>query len=195
MLASQETSSSAISYNSKFSRHLLSIYICKVLGNLQLNLLSKSKVYEDQALSAIFLHENYNYILKALEKSELIQLVAVTQNTAKRSYQEHIEQQIQTYQCSWLKSFSDGLEELCKIQKTWAVLDTEQRDKIHQTQKNIVKETYRAFLHRFGRVPVTKNPEKYIKYCIKQIKKLFHNKKDWSDGEIMIAPNLRDLEY
>ncbi|EPY78432.1 hypothetical protein CB1_001067001 [Camelus ferus] len=103
MLASQETSSSAISYNSKFSRHLLSIYICKVLGNLQLNLLSKSKVYEDQALSAIFLHENYNYILKALEKSELIQLVAVTQNTAKRSYQEHIEQQIQTYQCSCLK--------------------------------------------------------------------------------------------
>lgn len=41
----------------------------KVLGNLQLNLLSKSKVYEDSALSAIFLHNNYNYILKSLEKS------------------------------------------------------------------------------------------------------------------------------
>jgi len=41
----------------------------KVLGNLQLNLLSKSKVYEDLALSAIFLHNNYNYILKSLEKS------------------------------------------------------------------------------------------------------------------------------
>jgi hypothetical protein len=40
----------------------------KVLGNLQLNLLSKSKVYEDLALSAIFLHNNYNYILKSLEK-------------------------------------------------------------------------------------------------------------------------------
>lgn len=40
----------------------------KVLGNLQLNLLSKSKVYEDPALSAVFLHNNYNYILKALEK-------------------------------------------------------------------------------------------------------------------------------
>uniref|UniRef100_A0A8C0PS64 Exocyst complex component 7 n=1 Tax=Canis lupus familiaris TaxID=9615 RepID=A0A8C0PS64_CANLF len=75
----------------------------KVLGNLQLNLLSKSKVYEDPALSAIFLHNNYNYILKALEKSELIQLVAVTQKTAERSYREHIEQQIQTYQRSWLK--------------------------------------------------------------------------------------------
>jgi hypothetical protein len=31
-------------------------------------------------------------------RSELIQLVAVTQKTAERSYREHIEQQIQTYQ-------------------------------------------------------------------------------------------------
>uniref|UniRef100_A0AAQ4RHG9 Exocyst complex component 7 n=1 Tax=Gasterosteus aculeatus aculeatus TaxID=481459 RepID=A0AAQ4RHG9_GASAC len=75
----------------------------KVLGNLQLNLLSKSKVYEDSALSAIFLHNNYNYILKSLEKSELIQLVTVTQKKAENSYRELIEQQIQTYQHSWVK--------------------------------------------------------------------------------------------
>uniref|UniRef100_A0A452UBH9 Exocyst complex component 7 n=1 Tax=Ursus maritimus TaxID=29073 RepID=A0A452UBH9_URSMA len=197
MLASQETSSSATSYSSEFSKRLLSTYICKVLGNLQLNLLSKSKVYEDPALSAIFLHNNYNYILKALEKSELIQLVAVTQKTAERSYREHIEQQIQTYQRSWLKvtdyiaeknlpvfqpgvkvggrpglgrgGFNDGLEELCKIQKAWAIPDMEQRDKIRQAQKNIVRETYGAFLHRYGSVPFTKNPEKYIKYRVEQV--------------------------
>ncbi|XP_070416086.1 exocyst complex component 7 isoform X7 [Equus przewalskii] len=197
----RETSSSATSYSSEFSKRLLSTYICKVLGNLQLNLLSKSKVYEDPALSAIFLHNNYNYILKALEKSELIQLVAVTQKTAERSYREHIEHQIQTYQRSWLKvtdyiaeknlpvfqpgvklrdkerqmikerfkGFNDGLEELCKIQKAWAIPDTEQRDKIRQAQKNIVKETYGAFLHRYGSVPFTKNPEKYIKYRVEQV--------------------------
>ncbi|XP_059128144.1 exocyst complex component 7 isoform X5 [Peromyscus eremicus] len=197
----RETSSSATSYSSEFSKRLLSTYICKVLGNLQLNLLSKSKVYEDPALSAIFLHNNYNYILKSLEKSELIQLVAVTQKTAERSYREHIEQQIQTYQRSWLKvtdyiaeknlpvfqpgvklrdkerqmikerfkGFNDGLEELCKIQKAWAIPDTEQRDKIRQAQKNIVKETYGAFLHRYGSVPFTKNPEKYIKYRVEQV--------------------------
>ncbi|XP_055264523.1 exocyst complex component 7 isoform X8 [Moschus berezovskii] len=201
MLASQETSSSATSYSSEFSKRLLSTYICKVLGNLQLNLLSKSKVYEDPALSAVFLHNNYNYTLKALEKSELIQLVAVTQKTAERSYREHIEQQIQTYQRSWLKvtdyiaeknlpvvqpgvklrdkerqmikerfkGFNDGLEELCKIQKAWAIPDTEQRDKIRQAQKSIVKETYGAFLNRYGSVPFTKNPEKYIKYRVEQV--------------------------
>nr|XP_018882617.2 exocyst complex component 7 isoform X5 [Gorilla gorilla gorilla] len=201
MLASQETSSSATNYSSEFSKRLLSTYICKVLGNLQLNLLSKSKVYEDPALSAIFLHNNYNYILKSLEKSELIQLVAVTQKTAERSYREHIEQQIQTYQRSWLKvtdyiaeknlpvfqpgvklrdkerqiikerfkGFNDGLEELCKIQKAWAIPDTEQRDRIRQAQKTIVKETYGAFLQKFGSVPFTKNPEKYIKYGVEQV--------------------------
>ncbi|XP_009948618.1 PREDICTED: exocyst complex component 7 isoform X5 [Leptosomus discolor] len=198
MLASQETSSSASSYSSEFSK---STYICKVLGNLQLNLLSKSKVYEDPALSAIFLHNNYNYILKSLEKSELIQLVAVTQKTAERSYRELIEQQIQTYQRSWLKvtdyilernlpvfqpgvklkdkerqmikerfkGFNDGLEELCKIQKAWAIPDMEQRDKIRRAQKTIVKETYGAFLNRYGNVPFTKNPEKYIKYQVDQV--------------------------
>ncbi|XP_015501385.1 exocyst complex component 7 isoform X27 [Parus major] len=201
MLASQETSSSASSYSLEFSRRLLSTYICKVLGNLQLNLLSKSKVYEDPALSAIFLHNNYNYILKSLEKSELIQLVAVTQKTAERSYRELIEQQIQTYQRSWLKvtdyilernlpvfqpgvklkdkerqmikerfkGFNDGLEELCKIQKAWAIPDMEQRDKICRAQKTIVKETYGAFLNRYGNVPFTKNPEKYIKYQVDQV--------------------------
>lgn len=190
MLASQETSSSATSYSSEFSKRLLSTYICKVLGNLQLNLLSKSKVYEDPALSAIFLHNNYNYILKSLEKSELIQLVAVTQKTAERSYREHIEQQIQTYQRSWLKvtdyiseknlpvfqpgvklrdkerqmikerfkGFNDGLEELCKIQKAWAIPDTEQRDKIRQAQKTSSRRPMGSFCTGMAACPSPRTP-------------------------------------
>ncbi|KAM9462742.1 exocyst complex component 7 isoform 4-T4 [Clarias gariepinus] len=196
MLASQETSSSASSYSSEFSRRLLSTYICKVLGNLQLNLLSKSKVYEDQALSAIFLHNNYNYILKSLEKSELIQLVAVTQKKAESSYRELIQQQILTYQRSWMKvtdhltdrnlpavqpgtklkdkerqvikdkfkGFNDGLEELCKIQKVWAIPDKEQRDAIRHAQKKLISDAYRTFLQRCANMQFTKNPEKYHKY-------------------------------
>uniref|UniRef100_A0A4X2KYF6 Exocyst complex component 7 n=1 Tax=Vombatus ursinus TaxID=29139 RepID=A0A4X2KYF6_VOMUR len=184
----------------------------KVLGNLQLNLLSKSKVYEDPALRAIFLHNNYNYILKSLEKSELIHLVAVTQKTAERLYRDHIEQQIQTYQRSWLKvtdyiseknlpvfqpgvklrdkerqmikerfkGFNDGLEELCKIQKAWAIPDTEQRDKIRQAQKHIVKENYGAFLHRYASIPFTKNPEKYIKYRVEQVEDMIERLFDTS---------------
>ncbi|XP_031699878.1 exocyst complex component 7 isoform X7 [Anarrhichthys ocellatus] len=208
----RETSSSASSYTSEFNKRLLSAYICKVLGNLQLNLLSKSKVYEDSALSAIFLHNNYNYILKSLEKSELIQLVTVTQKKAENSYRELIEQQIQMYQNSWVrvtehltnrnvpvfqpgtklkdkerqvikdkfKGFNDGLEELCKIQKGWAIPDKEQRDFIRQAQKRVVSEAYRAFLHRYANISFTKNPEKYHKYRPEEVEEMIEKLFDTS---------------
>ncbi|XP_051522873.1 exocyst complex component 7 isoform X11 [Myxocyprinus asiaticus] len=201
MLASQESSSSASSYSSEFSRKLLSTYIYKVLGNLQLNLSNKAKVYEDPALRAIFLHNNYNYILKSLEKSELIQLVAVTHKKVESSYSELIELEIQNYQRSWLKvtehlternipafqpgtklkdkerqiikdkfkGFNDGLEELCKIQKGWAVPDKEQRDAIRHAQKRVVSEAYKAFLLRCENISFTKNPEKYHRYTPEQV--------------------------
>ncbi|XP_064789759.1 exocyst complex component 7 isoform X12 [Oncorhynchus masou masou] len=206
----RETSSSASS--SEFSRRLLSTYICKVLGNLQLNLLSKSKVYEDCALSAIFLHNNYNYILKSLEKSELIQLVTVTQKKAESSYRELIEQQKQIYQRSWykvtehitdrnmpafqpgtklkdkerqvikdkFKGFNDGLEELCKIQKVWAIPDKEQRDAIRHAQRRVVSEAYRAFLQRYANISFTKNPEKYHKYRPEQVEEMIERLFDTS---------------
>ncbi|XP_057214133.1 exocyst complex component 7 isoform X6 [Triplophysa rosa] len=201
MLASQESSSSASSYSSEFSRRLLSTYIYKVLGNLQLNLSNKAKVYEDPALRAIFLHNNYNYILKSLEKSELIQLVAVTHKRVESSYRELIEQEIQNYQRSWckvtehlteknvpalmpgtklkdkerqiikdkFKGFNDGLEELCKIQKVWAVPDKEQRDAIRHAQKRVVSDAYKAFLQRCANISFTKNPEKYHRYTPEQV--------------------------
>ncbi|XP_036387824.1 exocyst complex component 7-like isoform X1 [Megalops cyprinoides] len=212
MLASQETSSSVSSYSSEFSRRLLSAYICKVLGNLQLNLLSKSKVYEDPALSAVFLLNNYNYTLKSLEKSELIQLVAVTNKKVESSYRELIEQQVQVYQRSWwkvmehlmdrnmptfqpgtklkdkerqmikdkFKGFNDGLEELCKIQKVWAIPDTEQRDAIRQAQKRMVSEAYRNFLHRYSSISFTKNPDKYLKYKPEHVEEMIERLFDTS---------------
>uniref|UniRef100_A0A671XIA5 Exocyst complex component 7 n=1 Tax=Sparus aurata TaxID=8175 RepID=A0A671XIA5_SPAAU len=191
------TSSSASSYTSEFNKRLLSTYICKVLGNLQLNLLSKSKVYEDSALSSIFLHNNYNYILKSLEKSELIQLVTVTQKKAESSYRELIEQQIYMYKSSWhkvtehltdrnmpvfqpgtklkdkerqvikdkFKGFNDGLEELCKIQKGWAIPDKEQRDSIRGW-----KHTLKEF----------DNPEKYHKYRPEEVEEMIERLFDTS---------------
>ncbi|XP_018089424.1 exocyst complex component 7 L homeolog isoform X4 [Xenopus laevis] len=197
----RETSSTASSYNSEFNRRLLSTYICKVLGNLQLKLTHRVKTYEDPALKAIFLHNNFNYILKSLEKSELLQLVSVTQKEPDETYRYHIEQQIQLYQRSWLKvtesladrnmpviqgaklkdkerqiikerfkSFNENLEELCKIQKSWAIPDKRQRERIRQVQKSIVLEAYGAFLQKYGTgVNFTKNPEKYIKYSVDQV--------------------------
>uniref|UniRef100_A0AAR2J1F0 Exocyst complex component 7 n=1 Tax=Pygocentrus nattereri TaxID=42514 RepID=A0AAR2J1F0_PYGNA len=218
MLASQGKTNRLFILNQTVSQSVLRC-LCpcllrsgKVLGNLQLNLLSKSKVYEDQALSAIFLHNNYNYILKSLEKSELIQLVAVTQKKAESSYRELIEQQILIYQRSWVKvtdhlternmpalqpgnklkdkerqvikdkfkGFNDGLEELCKIQKVWAIPDKEQRDAIRQAQKRLVSEAYRAFLQRCANIPFTKNPEKYHKFSPEQVEDMIEKLFDTS---------------
>uniref|UniRef100_A0A4W4F6X9 Exocyst complex component 7 n=1 Tax=Electrophorus electricus TaxID=8005 RepID=A0A4W4F6X9_ELEEL len=176
MLASQETSSSASSYSSEFSRRLLSTYICKVLGNLQLNLLSKSKVYEDQALSAIFLHNNYNYILKSLEKFELIQLVAVTQKKAESSYRELIEQQIQTYQRSWLK-VTDHLTE-----RNMPAFQPGTKVEIHtRTLKFFL---YRGFLQGFNdgleELCNTHTYQKYHKYTPEQVEEMIEKLFDTS---------------
>ncbi|XP_055510250.1 exocyst complex component 7 isoform X3 [Leucoraja erinacea] len=212
MLASQEIGTSSSSYNSEFNRRLLSNYICKILGNLQLNLHSKAKVYEDTALGAVFLLNNFNYILKSLEKSELIQLVAVSQKHPDKAYRSHIDEQLQTYQRSWLKvtmpltegnlpafqpgtklkdkerqaikdrfkAFNDGLEELCKIQKSWAIPDKEQRDTIRRAQKENVTVAYRVFWQRYSNVPFTKNVEKYMKYKVEQVEEMIEKLFDTS---------------
>ncbi|XP_072098018.1 exocyst complex component 7 isoform X8 [Mobula birostris] len=208
----REIGTSSSSYNSEFSRRLLSNYICKILGNLQLNLHSKAKVYEDTALGAVFLLNNFNYILKSLEKSELIQLVAVSQKHPDKTYKGHIEEQLQIYQRSWLKvttpltegnlpafqpgtklkdkerqaikdrfkAFNDGLEELCKIQKSWAIPDKEQRDKIRRAQKENVTGAYQVFWQRYSNVPFTKNVEKYMKYRVEHVEEMIEKLFDTS---------------
>ncbi|XP_072882561.1 exocyst complex component 7 isoform X5 [Hemitrygon akajei] len=208
----REVGTSSSSFNSEFNRRLLSNYICKILGNLQLNLHSKAKVYEDAALGAVFLLNNFNYILKSLEKSELIQLVAVSQKHPDKTYKGHIEEQLQIYQRSWLKvttpltegnlpafqpgtklkdkerqaikdrfkAFNDGLEELCKIQKSWAIPDKEQRDKIRRAQKENVTGAYQVFWQRYSNVPFTKNVEKYIKYRVEEVEEMIEKLFDTS---------------
>lgn len=48
-----------------------------------------------------------------------------------------------------LQGFNEGLEEVCKTQKVWAVPDKEQRDFIRQAQKKVVSQAYTYFLHRW----------------------------------------------
>uniref|UniRef100_A0A4W3JAF9 Exocyst complex component 7 n=1 Tax=Callorhinchus milii TaxID=7868 RepID=A0A4W3JAF9_CALMI len=215
LLDFQETASAMLASQGTWLLHIVKFLLPpsgKILGNLQLNLHSKAKVYEDSALGAVFLLNNFNYILKSLEKSELIQLVAVTQKNPDKAYRGNIEEQLLTYQRSWLKvtmsitegnmpafqpgtklkdkerqmikdrfkGFNDGLEELCKIQKSWAIPDKEQRDKIRRAQKENVTVAYRGFWQRYSNVPFTKNPEKYIKYRVDQVEEMIEKLFDTS---------------
>uniref|UniRef100_A0A4W3JD80 Exocyst complex component 7 n=1 Tax=Callorhinchus milii TaxID=7868 RepID=A0A4W3JD80_CALMI len=197
MLASQGTwtSSSASSYSSEFSRRLLSNYICKILGNLQLNLHSKAKVYEDSALGAVFLLNNFNYILKSLEKYVCCDIVNVVESSSSwlKVTMSITEGNMPAFQPGTklkdkerqmikdrFKGFNDGLEELCKIQKSWAIPDKEQRDKIRRAQKENVTVAYRGFWQRYSNVPFTKNPEKYIKYRVDQVEEMIEKLFDTS---------------
>ncbi|XP_031670258.1 exocyst complex component 7 isoform X3 [Oncorhynchus kisutch] len=181
----------------------LSPYVCKVLEHLQYNLQSKAKVYEDHALGAIFLLNNYNYILKSIKKSSLFEVVKTSGRDPEVEYGELIEQQKQVYQHSWLKvteclteknlptfkpgdklkekdcqvikdkfkSFNEGLEELYKAQKAWAIPDREQRQAICQAQREMVSKAYIAFLLRCDH-DFSKHPERYHKYSPAQVEEM-----------------------
>ncbi|XP_061428202.1 exocyst complex component 7 isoform X4 [Lethenteron reissneri] len=195
------SSEGTLSHSSEFSRKLLSTYVSRVLGNLQGNLLSKCRVYEDPALGCIFLLNNYNYTLKALQRSELLQLVEVTQPNLERTYEELIDSQLQSYRRSWMKvlesisdrnmpvltpgaklkdkerqvikdrfkGFNEGLEELCRVQKCWAVPERELRERLRQEGKKLLLNSYRVFVDRYGSVPFTKNPSKYVRFRSEQV--------------------------
>ncbi|XP_031670259.1 exocyst complex component 7 isoform X4 [Oncorhynchus kisutch] len=175
----------------------------KVLEHLQYNLQSKAKVYEDHALGAIFLLNNYNYILKSIKKSSLFEVVKTSGRDPEVEYGELIEQQKQVYQHSWLKvteclteknlptfkpgdklkekdcqvikdkfkSFNEGLEELYKAQKAWAIPDREQRQAICQAQREMVSKAYIAFLLRCDH-DFSKHPERYHKYSPAQVEEM-----------------------
>ncbi|XP_052371304.1 exocyst complex component 7-like [Oncorhynchus keta] len=185
------------------NQRALSPYVCKVLEHLQYNLQSKAKVYEDHALGAIFLLNNYNYILKSMKKSSLFEVVKTSGRDPEVEYGELIEQQKQVYQHSWLKvteclteknlptfkpgdklkekdcqvikdkfkSFNEGLEELCKAQKAWAIPDREQRQAICQAQREMVSKAYTAFLLRCDH-EFSKHPERYHKYSPAQVEEM-----------------------
>uniref|UniRef100_A0A673VND0 Exocyst complex component 7 n=1 Tax=Salmo trutta TaxID=8032 RepID=A0A673VND0_SALTR len=192
------------------NQRALSPYVCKVLEHLQYNLQSKAKVYEDHALGAIFLLNNYNYILKSMKKSSLFEVVKTSGRDPEVEYGELIEQQKRAYQHSWLKvtecltennlpnfkpgdklkekdcqlikdkfkSFNEGLEELYKAQKAWAIPDREQRQAICQAQREMVSKAYTAFLLRCDHADFSKHPERYHKYSPAQVEEMIFSVTD-----------------
>ncbi|XP_029582585.1 exocyst complex component 7-like [Salmo trutta] len=70
------------------------------------------------------------------------------------------------------KSFNEGLEELYKAQKAWAIPDREQRQSICQAQREMVSKAYTAFLLRCDHADFSKHPERYHKYSPAQVEEM-----------------------
>uniref|UniRef100_A0AAY5KYR5 Exocyst complex component 7 n=1 Tax=Esox lucius TaxID=8010 RepID=A0AAY5KYR5_ESOLU len=70
------------------------------------------------------------------------------------------------------KSFNEGLEKLCKIQKTWDIPDRDLRQTVCQAQREMVSKAYTAFLMRCHNADYSKHPERFHKYSPVQVEEM-----------------------
>ncbi|KAH6941018.1 hypothetical protein HPB50_012060 [Hyalomma asiaticum] len=184
------------------NRAALAQYVTRVLSVLNLTLYNKSVRYEDQALQAVFRLNNLHYVLRALVRSGLLEVVQI-------STEEQIRDQKRLYSQSWSRvlhyvlevdrplstsavaaggaklrdkdrqtikdkftGFNRELEELYRVQKAYAVPDVELRESLKRDNKEFVLPKYKIFYDKYVSVPFTKNPDKYLKYTPLQVSNL-----------------------
>jgi len=80
---------------------MLGLYFKKVIVQLNLTLVNKSETYPDPFLRAVFRLNNNMYILRALGRSGLLDVVSLSAPELEGSYQEMITEQKRLYSQSW----------------------------------------------------------------------------------------------
>lgn len=118
-------------------------YVQRVLGALGLNLELKARVYEAPTLSSLFLLNNYNYIVKALQRSGLLALLqegGIAE--VEKQYQELINEHKATYQKCWSKVLNFLLE-MDKPILSQKGLD--QQTKLKDKQRTLIKDKFKGF--------------------------------------------------
>jgi exocyst complex protein 7 len=111
MLAQDSVYSSALTVISGHGRvdknkALVGIYIKKVLVQLNLTLVGKSDLYSDIYLRAVFRLNNNHYVLKALQRAGLLDLVQLSEPECEESYHDMIREHKKTYLQSWSRVLS-----------------------------------------------------------------------------------------
>ncbi|XP_039264976.2 exocyst complex component 7-like isoform X2 [Styela clava] len=138
----------------------LAQYTSHVLGALKLNLQNKSRVYVDQSLAAIFLLNNYNFILSALNRYGLLDLVKKSIPDVENIYKNVITEQKTKYLHCW-DNFPVYLSD---ENKQGLSLHAEPGQKLKEKEKQVVKDKLKSFnnelddlvkLHRTWAVPDT----------------------------------------
>lgn len=209
MLNSQDQVLDPITKEVESPKRTVAKYISRVLAALGLNLELKSKSYVhitgQVALSGIFLMNNYNYILKGLQRTGVLSLMKEGGFTEiEDQYGQHIQEQKLAYQKGWskvmnyllevdkplthhkdakvgqkhkqlikdkFKGFNSEFEEICQIQKTYAVPDQLLRDQLRKENIDLIVPNYRTFQEKYKAVQFSKNMEKYVKYTPEEVEK------------------------
>ncbi|KAF2903735.1 hypothetical protein ILUMI_02443 [Ignelater luminosus] len=121
------------------NKALLGLYIKKVLVQLNHTLLSKSEQYSDVALKAIFRLNNNNYVLKSLQRSNLLELYRISEPKCEQYYYNSIQEHKKSYSYSWSKLLS----------YIWSVDDSPVNlvhgEKLRDKDRALIKERFAGF--------------------------------------------------
>lgn len=74
-----------------------------MLSELNLTIVTKCEQYNDLATKHLFRLNNIHYILKSLQRTNLLDLVMLTEPDCEKYYQELIQELKNVYQKSWSK--------------------------------------------------------------------------------------------
>ncbi|KAJ9587571.1 hypothetical protein L9F63_019002 [Diploptera punctata] len=121
------------------NKTLVGIYIKKVLAQLNLTLVGKSDLYNDISLRAVFRLNNNHYVLKALQRAGLLDLVRLSEPDCEENYHDMIREHKKSYTQSWARVLSHifGTEEAPNVMASVGKL----RDK----DRHLIKERFAGF--------------------------------------------------
>ncbi|KAM0725364.1 Exocyst complex component 7 [Formica fusca] len=178
-------------------RMVLGVYIKKVLAQLNLALVNKSDAsYSDLALRALFRLNNHNYVVNALCRSSLMELLLLAEPSAEQTYHDLLFKDKNNYvtttfakarsyladepdlAAKTLKEkflgFTRELEEVAKCQRSYSVPDRCLREELRKELQEAIVPLYTAFHNKYRGTSFSKNPAKYIKYTPDQISTLIN---------------------
>ncbi|KYN03557.1 PREDICTED: exocyst complex component 7 [Cyphomyrmex costatus] len=176
---------------------VLGVYIKKVLAQLNLALVSKSDAsYSDLALRALFRLNNHNYVVNALRRSSLMELLLLAEPSAEQTYNDLLLKDKNNYVTTTFSKarsyltdepdlaaktlkekflgFARELEEVTKCQRSYSVPDRCLREELRKELHEAIVPLYTAFHNKYRGTSFSKNPTKYIKYTPDQISTLIN---------------------
>lgn len=176
-------------------RSVLGSYIKKVLAQLNLSLVSRSdNSYSDAALRALFRLNNHNYVVNALRRSSLMDLLLLAEPNAEQTYDDLLLRNQANYVSATFSkvkihienfndntdlgpkiikekftAFSKEFDEVAKHQRSFSVPDARLRSELRKELNSSLTSEYAEFYNKYRRTSFSKNPGKYIKYTPEQV--------------------------
>lgn len=178
-------------------RILLGVYIKKVLAQLNLALVNRSDTsYSDGALRMLFRLNNHNYVINALHRSSLMELLLLAEPSAEKTYQDLLARDKVNYvTATFAKAmihlelsdelelgskvikerfagFTRELDEAAKSQRSYSVPDPRLREELRHALRQSLLPHYTAFHAKYRSAQFSKNPAKHAKYTPDQVSSL-----------------------